>query len=153
MATSSTTTSLNDLILAYQTRDKDSAGWKQQLGYIHRKLKEDIHHPDEHMFYQGICSLCMGDTPGYWVWLDSSLQKLKDDPTSRIDMLPQYPDYAELSTKELLEKLESDENKIYSKQSIYWELQSRYPEKIDLNFDFNQSTLKEIKILLKDVID
>jgi hypothetical protein len=109
-------------------RSSTNVYWKILLGDIIAALKTE-NHPDQEIFSTVACMLMMHDKPGYWRWLNLAITKLIDDPVSRLDQLPDLPDYDEMSDKDLVEKYEMDDEN-YPKNEILAELKYRYPELI-----------------------
>jgi hypothetical protein len=63
-------------------------------------------HSDQQVFHTAAWAFMMNDRPEYWLWLDAAIAKLINDPTSRLDPLP---DYDEMSSKDLVDKYEIDD--------------------------------------------
>jgi len=137
--------SIADLCQAY--RLSTGGYWKHALSNIMAALEQE-NHPDEKLFAMASHSLMMNDTPGYWRWLDGALAKLIDQPTARLDPLPDFPEYGELSTRELIEKYEVNDGN-YTQQSVLAELQSRYPSLIKA---YEPEPITDLRERLKDVI-
>lgn len=116
--------SIRDLCQVYQS-PASSSNWKKSLADIIAALQAE-NHPDQQIFHTVACTLMMNDRPGYWRWLDTEIIKLINDPTSRLDPLPDLPDYDEMSSKDLVDKYEMDD-KNYSRREILEELKQRYP--------------------------
>jgi hypothetical protein len=137
--------SIHDHCQAYRS---SSAGyWKHALSNIVAALKRE-NHPDAQLFASASCSLMMNDTPGYWRWLNVAITKLIEDPTSPLDPLPDLPEYHELSSRELIDKYETDDGD-YMRRSILEELRCRYPLVIKTD---EPELITDLKERLKDVI-
>ncbi|CAF0924724.1 unnamed protein product [Rotaria sp. Silwood1] len=137
--------SVRERCLAYSS--SSSGYWKHSLSDIISALKTEDH-PDHQIFSTVACTLMMNDRPGYWHWLENAIAKLIDDPKSRLDPLPDLPEYEEMSNKELLDKYEvGDEN--YPRTDILGELKYRYP--LLIQSDEIESII-DLRNKLKDVI-
>lgn len=122
-------------------RSTSNGYWKHKLGDIITALTTE-NHPDQEKFSMVACTLMMKDQPGYSRWLDTAINKLIDDPTSRLDALPELPDYDEMSCNDLLDKYEgNDEN--YPRDEILRELKYRYPSIIQSDAIESIADLKE----------
>lgn len=121
--------------------------WKHNLADISVELEAN-NHPDHQTFHSAAYTLMMNDKPGYWSWLDKAMTMLINDPTSRLDELPDLPDYDEMSIRDLVEKYESDD-KNYSRQEILTELEQRYPSLIESSVVDSNVNLRD---KLKDVL-
>lgn len=137
------TMSISDLCQQYlsATSIGNWDNWKRSLSNIAKEL-EIKSHPDFKSFHDASCTLMMNDKPGYWNWLNQSIEKLIQEQTSRLDPLPVLPDYDELSSHELVVKYESNDGN-YSKQDILNELKQRYPMLIELNDEKSEVNLRE----------
>jgi hypothetical protein len=138
--------SVRDLCQAYRSRPP-GVYWKQSLGKIMEALKEE-NHPDQQAFSSVGCMLMMNDAPCYWRWLDMAITKLIDDPTARLDPVPDLPDYDQMSSKDLVDKYEIDDENCL-RDDILAELRSRYPLLIEAN---EVEPIVDLKERLKDVI-
>ncbi|CAF2387087.1 unnamed protein product [Rotaria sp. Silwood2] len=137
--------SVRELCQAYCSLS--SGCWKHSLSDIMNALKTEDH-PDHQIFSTVACTLMMNDRPGYWHWLNNTITKLIDDPKSRLDLLPDLPEYEEMSSKDLLDKYEiGDEN--YPRNEILRELKYRYPLLIQLD---EVESIIDLRNKLKDVI-
>lgn len=119
--------SISELCQLYltSTSNGDWNNWKQTLANISDEL-EAKNHPDWQIFQSAAWMLMMQDKPGYLSWLDGTIRKLINDPTSTLDALPDLPEYDEMSIQDLVEKYETDD-KNYSRREILTELAQRYP--------------------------
>ena len=133
--------SIRDLCQMYHS-SASTGKWKKTLGEIIVAL-EGENHPDQQHFRTAAYMLMMNDKPGYWSWLETAIVKLIDDPTARLDSLPDLLDYDELSSNDLVEKYERND-KNYSRHEIFNELKQRHPLLIH-----SDQNLKE---QLKDVL-
>lgn len=142
--------SLGDLCEVYlsSTTNGNWNNWKETLFNIGKTLEEQGH-PDHRIFYDAACTLMMNDKPGYWNWLNATIKQLVTDSTSRLAPLPVLPDYDELSSIDLVDKYESNDD-IYSKQEILSELKERYPSLVQLKFPKSKVDLRE---LLKNYLE
>lgn len=141
---------ISDLCQVYLTTTASGKwdNWKKTLFDIADQL-EAAKHPDYHMFYDASCTLMMNDKPGYLNWLNNTIAKLMTDSMSTFDPLPVLPDYDELSSQDLVDKYEdNDEN--YSKHEILVELKERFPSLIELDAGTLNVNLRET---LKDVFN
>lgn len=118
--------------------------WKHCLLNISDEL-ESKNHPDQEIFHAAAWTLMMNYKPGYWSWLDKTIAKLINDPISRLDPLPDLPDYEEMSSEDLVQKYEIDD-KNYSQQDILAELKQRYPLLIQSSDSYHnlREELKEV---------
>lgn len=128
-------------------RSSSNGYWKHLLLDIITALKTEIH-PDQESFSTVAWTLMMHDKPGYWRWLDIAITKLINDPISRLDPLPDLPDYDEMSCNDLVDKYDNvDDN--YPRNEIITELRYRYPLLIQSN---EVESILNLREKLKDVI-
>ncbi|CAF0742738.1 unnamed protein product [Rotaria sordida] len=124
-----------------------SGYWKHSLSDIMIALETEDH-PDQQIFATVACTLMMNDRPGYWHWLENAIAKLIHDPKSRLEPLPDLPEYEEMSSKDLLDKYEIDDEN-YPRNEILSELKYRYP--LLIQSDEIESII-DLRDKLKDVI-
>lgn len=136
--------SIGDLCEVYlsSTSNGNWNNWKEALYNIGKELEEK-RHPDHQLFNDAACTLMMNDRPGYWNWLNATIIRLIRGSTSRLEPLPVLPDYDEMSSEDLVEKYESNDDN-YSKEDILIELRERYPSLIQLNEAKSNINLREI---------
>lgn len=109
-------------------RSSVGPSWKQALGNIIAALHTD-NHLDEQRFAGVAHMLMMKDKPGYWHWLDTAVARLIDDSTSRLDPIPDLPDYDEMSVEDLLNRYEMNDQD-FRQTDILNELHYRHPSLI-----------------------
>ena len=128
-------------------RSSVGPSWKQALGNIIAALHTD-NHPDEQRFTDVAYMLMMKDKPGYWHWLETAVTRLIDDSTSRLDPVPDLPDYDEMSVEDLLNRYEMNDQD-FRQTDILNELHYRHPSLV------KSTQIESIAVLrekLKDAI-
>lgn len=141
--------SIVELCRAYHASTSTGSGknWKTILFELSTAL-EQAQHPQFEMFRTMAWTVAMSDKPGSWTWIRTAIDRLLVDPTAQFDALPELPDYEELSTKDLVDKYESNDVD-YARGEILYELKQRFPSLIQSDVPDDNLRLRE---KLKDVI-